>query len=226
LKESSKKGGSNTIKTRIIVVEDHPMFRAALCQLIHSQPDMVVVAQTGMASDVLALVHLHAPHLVCMDIGLQSMSGTDLTRLLTTALPHIKVLALSTHSDQLHVLDMLAAGARGYVTKGEDSEEFFRAIRSVMLGNTYLCPDVANMLALNLVHKQGVSKPQTMLSARERQVLKLVTHGQTSNLIAQQLQIAEATVDVHRRNIMRKLNLHSVAELTRYVVSNEWSCTT
>jgi DNA-binding NarL/FixJ family response regulator len=202
------------------------MFRVALCQLIHSQPDMEVVAQTGVASDVLALVHLHAPHLVCMDIGLQSMSGTDLTRLLMADLPHIKVLALSTYSDQLHVLDMLAAGARGYVTKGEDSEEFFRAIRSVMLGNTYLSPDVASMLALNLVHRQGLSKPQTMLSARERQVLKLVTQGQTSNLIGQQLLIAEATVDVHRRNIMRKLNLHSVAELTRYVVCNEWSCTT
>jgi two-component system NarL family response regulator len=213
-------------QTRILLVDDHPMLRGALTQLIHSQPDMVVVAQTGLAADVLALAHLYTPDLVCMDIGLQSMSGTEVTRLLSTEMPHIKVLALSTHSDQLNVMDMLTAGARGYLTKEEDSKEFIHAIRAVMLGHIYLCPDVAAMLAQNLVYKQGISKPQAVLSTRERQVLQLVTRGQTSALIGVQLQIAEATVDVHRRNIMRKLNLHSVAELTRYAISNQWAAAT
>ena len=202
------------------------MLREALCQIIHAQPDMQLVAQTGLANEVLALARMHGPHLVCMDIGLQSLSGTDLTRMLLAELPHIKVMALSTYSDQLHVLDMLGAGARGYVTKGEDSQEFIQAIRAVMLGDIHLCPDVASMLALNLVYKQGLGQPQKILSPRERQVLQLVSQGQTSGLIGQQLQIAEATVDVHRRNIMRKLNLYSVAELTRYVISNQWACTT
>src|SRR3990167_394134 len=158
-------------KVRVLLADDHQMFREALCHLLQSQPDMEV--------------------------------------------------ALSAYSDQQYVLDMLNAGASGYVTKAEASDELLRAIRTVLSGRTYLCPDVAGVVTGALVGQGGAARPTAVLGARERQVLKLVAEGCTSVQIADMLNIAPSTVEVHRRNIMRKLGRHSVAALTRYVVNNE-----
>jgi DNA-binding NarL/FixJ family response regulator len=209
------------MKMRILIVDDHKMLRGALCQLVQSQPDMEVVGQSSDGLDIIALAQETVPHLVCMDIGLPGMNGIELTRMLLQALPHLKVVALSAYSDKLHVLDMINAGAKGYVTKVEDGEELLRAIRAVCNGRLYLCPDVAEVVTQSLTEQIRPGRPTVVLGARERQVLKLVAHGFTSGEIAAQLQIAASTVDVHRRNIMRKLDRHSVAELTRYVIENE-----
>jgi DNA-binding NarL/FixJ family response regulator len=209
------------MKMRILIVDDHKMLRGAMCQLVQSQADMEVVGQSGDGHDIVALAQETAAHLVCMDIGLPGINGIELTRLLLRELPHLKVVALSAYSDKLHVLDMINAGAKGYVTKVEDSEELLRAIRAVYHGRLYLCPDVAEVVTHSLFQQIRPGRPAVALGARERQVLKLVAQGHTSNEIASQLQIAASTVDVHRRNIMRKLDRHSVAELTRYVIENE-----
>jgi two-component system NarL family response regulator len=211
------------MKMRILIVDDHKMLRGALCQLMQSQPDMEVVGQSSDGHDIVALAQETVPHLVCMDIGLPGMNGIELTRMLLQALPHLKVVALSAYSDKLHVLDMINAGAKGYVTKVEDGEELLRAIRAVYNGRLYLCPDVAEVVTQSLIEQIRPGRPTVVLGARERQVLKLVAQGHTSSQIASQLLIAASTVDVHRRNIMRKLDRHSVAELTRYVIENESS---
>jgi two-component system NarL family response regulator len=211
------------MKMRILIVDDHKMLRGALCQLMQAQPDMEVVGQSSDGHDIVALAQETVPHLVCMDIGLPGMNGIELTHLLLKALPHLKVVALSAYSGKLHVLDMINAGAKGYVTKVEDGEELLRAIRAVYNGRLYLCPDVAEVMTQSLFQQIRPGRPAVALGARERQVLKLVAQGHTSNQIASQLQIAASTVDVHRRNIMRKLDRHSVAELTRYVIENESS---
>jgi two-component system NarL family response regulator len=209
------------MKMRILIVDDHKMLRGALCQLMQAQPDMEVVGQSSDGHDIVTLVQQTAAHLVCMDIGLPGMNGIELTRLLSRALPNLKVVALSAYSDRPHVLDMINAGAKGYVTKVEDGDELLRAIRAVYNGRLYLSPDVAEVVTQSLIVKIRPGRPAVVLGARERQVLKLVAQGLTSSQIAAQLLIASSTVDVHRRNIMRKLDRHGVAELTRYVIENE-----
>lgn len=208
-------------KVRVLLADDHQMFREALCHLLQSQPDMEVVGQTGDGMQVVDLARKTAPQIVCMDISMPGMDGAEVTRILRTVLPQVMVVALSAYSDQQYVLDMLNAGASGYVTKAEASDELLRAIRTVLSGRTYLCPDVAGVVTGALVGQGGVARPTAVLGARERQVLKLVAEGCTSVQIADMLNIAPSTVEVHRRNIMRKLGRHSVAALTRYVVNNE-----
>ena len=208
-------------KVRVLLADDHQMFREALCHLLQSQPDMDVVGQAGDGLQVLELARKTHPQIVCMDISMPGMDGAEVTRALRKALPQVMVVALSAYSDQQYVLDMLDAGASGFVTKAEASDELLRAIRTVLSGRTYLCPDVAGVVTEALVGQGGAAKPLAVLGARERQVLKLVAEGCTSNQIADMLGIAPSTVEVHRRNIMRKLGRHSVAALTRYVVNNE-----
>ena len=208
-------------KVRVLLADDHQMFREALCHLLQSQPDMDVVGQAGDGMQVVELARKTNPQIVCMDISMPGMDGAEVTRTLRKALPQVMVVALSAYSDQQYVLDMLDAGASGFVTKAEASDELLRAIRTVLSGRTYLCPDVAGVVTGALMGQGGAAKPVAVLGARERQVLKLVAEGCTSNQIADMLGIAPSTVEVHRRNIMRKLGLHSVAALTRYVVNNE-----
>lgn len=212
---------SPAAKVRVLLADSHQMFREALGHWLQSQPDMDVVGLTGDGMQVLELARRTAAQIVCMDPNLPGMEGAEVTRLLRTALPQVMVVTLSAYSDQQHVLDMLNAGATGYVTKAESMDELLRAIRTVVSGRTYLCPDVAGVVTGALVGKGGGARPTAVLGARERQVLKLVAEGCTSSQIADMLNIAPSTVEVHRRNIMRKLGRHSVAALTRYVVNNE-----
>jgi len=213
--------GVKFMKVRILLADDHQMFRESLCHLLQSQSDLEVVGQTGDGLQVISLARETAPHIVCLDINMPGMSGIEITPKLLVALPQVKVVALSAYSDQTYVLDMLNAGACGFVTKAEASDELLRAIRAVQRGRTYLCPDVAGVVTGALLSQDGPVRPAAVLGARERQVLKLVAEGCTSNQIADKLNIAASTVEVHRRNIMRKLDRHSVAALTRYVVNNE-----
>ena len=133
-------------KVRVLLADDHQMFREALCHLLQSQPDMEVVGQTGDGMQVVDLARKTAPQIVCMDISMPGMDGAEVTRILRTVLPQVTVVALSAYSDQQYVLDMLNAGASGYVTKAEASDELLRAIRTVLSGRTYLCPDVAGVV--------------------------------------------------------------------------------
>lgn len=209
------------MKVRILLADDHQMLTEALRHLLHTQPDLEVVGQTGDGLQVISLARETAADIVCMDISMPGMSGIEVTRRLLATLPQVKVVALSAYSDQRYVLDMLNAGASGFVTKAEASDELLRAISAVQRGRTYLCPDVASVVVGALLNQDGPIRPASVLGAREQQVLQLVAEGYTSNQMGDKLHIASSTVEVHRRNIMRKLDLHSVAELTRYVVRNE-----
>ena len=209
------------MKTRVFLADDHQIFRDALCGLLNAQPDIDVVGQTGDGLQVLDRVMACAPHVVCMDIGMPGMNGIEVTRTLHRALPLVKVVALSANSEQCYVLEMLEAGASGFVTKLEASDELLRAIRAVLQGRTYLCPDVSGAMAGAMASQGREGRVPVVLGERERQVLKLVTTGYTSAQIADAMSIATSTVEVHRRNIMRKLDRHSVAALTRYVVDHE-----
>lgn len=204
---------------RLMLVDDHKILRDALRAVLEHEADMVLVAETDDPNKVISLAREHQPDIVVMDIGLPQTSGIEVTRRLLQELPTIKVLGLSTFSERRIILEMLDAGASGYVVKSAGQDELLRAIRALSLGRTYLCPEVSAVVVNTMRGRKISEKPQDeQLGRREREVLKLLAEGSTSPEIASVLNIATSTVEVHRRNIMAKLDLHSVAELTKYAI--------
>jgi two-component system NarL family response regulator len=205
------------MKQRVLLADDHQLFREALRSLLEKDPQFEIVAETGDGIDVIRMARETVPDIVCMDVNMPGMNGIETTRQLKAAWPDVKVVALSAYCDQRYVLDMINAGALAYVTKAAASVELLRAIESVSGNRSYLCPDALD--SVRGVLSGGAEEKQfPQLSAREREVLQRVATGLTSVQIADQLHIATSTVEVHRRNIMRKLDLHNVADLTRYAI--------
>lgn len=204
---------------RVLLAEDHQLFRDALRALIEHEPDIQIVAEVGDGLRLLSLVRTTTPDVVCVDIGLPGLNGIEATRRVRQISPGSQVIALSAYTEKHFVLDMLAAGASGYVAKASAAPELLRAIRAVHDGRRHLCPMIAATVAEAMLNgEEADSTPAARLSARERQVLQLVAEGHTSPQIGERLHLAPATVDVHRRNIMRKLGLRSIADLTRFAV--------
>jgi two-component system NarL family response regulator len=187
--------------------------------MLEAEPDIEVVAEASDGNEVLKLAQQLMPDLICMDIAMPGINGIEATEQLRTLCPHCRVIGLSAYADQRFILDMLRAGAVGYVTKADGGEELLRAVRAVFRRQTYLCAAAAAAVtgAMRSPRQNG-RFPAGQLGARERQVLQLVAEGRTSASIARMLNIAPSTVEVHRRNLMRKLDLHTIADLTKYAV--------
>ena len=205
---------------RILLVDDHKILRDALKGVLEREQDIAVVGEANDGGECLEMARQVLPDIVLMDIGLPVLGGVDATRALLGENPAVKVVALSTFSDRRIVMQMLDAGARGYVVKSAGRDELLRAIRAVAYGRTYLCPDAASVLVESLRSKKSSEKkpPAIRIGRREREVLQLLADGLTSAEIGKCLHIATSTVEVHRHNLMRKLQLHSIAELTKYAV--------
>ena len=205
---------------RIILVDDHTMIREALRGVLERDRTMQVVAEVGDGETALLRVAEWIPDVVVMDVGLPGASGIEITRRLRASYPQIKVLALSTHLDRHIIQQMLDAGAHGYIVKSAAGTELQQGIRSVVEGRGYLCAESAALVAATLPGRHSpIGKSGTdALTVRELQVLTLLAEGNSAPDIAATLYIAPTTVDVHRRNIMRKLDLHNVVELTRHAI--------
>ena len=200
---------------RILLVDDHQMFREALRSLLEKTPNLAVVGEAGDGQSALKLAGDLSPDVICLDIGMPGINGIETAKTLSIRFPKTKIIALSTHTDRVYVMDMLKAGVAAYVTKAEGGKELLRAIEAVANNRQYLCPSISDATVGILLNK-GAGDTPTVLSEREQQILRLVASGMSSQEIAHLLSIAAGTVDVHRRNIMRKLDLHSAVELTRY----------
>lgn len=205
---------------RVMLVDDHTMVREALRVVLEQDGGMEVVAEVGDGETALRLADERTPDLVVMDVGLPGMSGIETARRLRTRHPEIKVLALSTHLDRRIVQQMLDVGAGGYIAKSAAGAELKKGIRNVMAGHSYLCSEVAALVADSLRRRHGAStrNTETRLSRREVQVATLLAEGKSAPEIAGELHISPSTVDVHRRNLMRKLDLHNVVELTKFAI--------
>jgi len=203
---------------RILLVDDHQIFREALRSLLEKTGDFQVVGEAGDGLSALKLAEELSPDIVCLDIGMPGVSGVETARALSQRFPSLKIIALSTHTDRIYVMDMLKAGVSAYVTKAEGGKELLRAITAVTNNRQYLCPGISDA-TVGILLNRGAGNASTILSEREQQILRKVASGMSSQEIAQSLSIAVGTVDVHRRNIMRKLDLHSAVELTRYAFS-------
>ena len=206
--------------TRVLLADDHRIIREGLRALLQKQSDMKVVeeAQDGITAVRLA-EKLH-PDIVIMDIGMPDLNGIEAARQIISRVKGIKVIALSMHSDKRFVLEMLKAGASGYLLKDCAFEELIDAIRTVRNGQIYLSNRVAGVVVDEYLHNRPASEVSAynLLSAREREVLQLLAEGNSTKSIAASLNVSTKTIETHRQQIMEKLNLHSVAELTKYAV--------
>lgn len=204
---------------RVMLADDHKILRDALRTVLDREADIYVVAEANDGLETLRVASEIKPEIVVMDIGMSGMGGIEATGRLRREHPGIKVLALSTFFDRKIVLQMLEAGASGYVAKSAGGDELLRGIRAVMAGSTYLSPEIAAVVVDSVRGKNAEEAADgEQLGRREREVLALLADGKTSSEIGVLMHIATSTVDVHRRNIMRKLDLHNVAELTKYAV--------
>lgn len=209
------------MSTRVLLVDDHTMFREALRSLLEKASGIEVVAEASDGNQVEDMAERHAPDVIVMDVSMPGVSGIEATRRVLEKHPDVRVIALSAYVYKRFVLEMLGAGAVGYVAKSAAGDELVRAIRNAAPGRVYLCPEAASTLAE--ISRRGPSSTDVRpgngrLGRREKEVLCLLADGLNSTQIGAALHIAASTVDVHRRNIMRKVNLHSVAELTKYAI--------
>ncbi len=205
---------------KILLVDDHQIMREGLRALLEKESDLEVVAEASNGREALDLVQRDPPNIVVMDIGMPKLNGIETARIVTSDHPDINVVALSTHADKRYVVSMLQAGAVAYVLKDAAAAELVQAIRTTLRGRKYLSPQIASTVIDSFLNGESpdTEKPAAELGAREREVLQLLAEGMTSCEIASQLHISTSTVETHRRNIMKKLSLHSVAELTKYAI--------
>lgn len=207
------------MSVRIVLADDHRMVQEALMMMLAHEPDMTVVGAAADGEATLAMVREHVPDVLVVDIAMPKANGIEVTRVLKQEFPELKVLVLSAYMDKRFVHEAFRAGAAGYVAKASASAELSRAIRAVAAGQNYLSSEITATVIDHLTPEAfAAPRPASTLSAREREVLRLVSEGVRSAAIARRLGISEATVEVHRRNVMRKLDLRSVAELTKYAV--------
>jgi DNA-binding NarL/FixJ family response regulator len=202
----------------VLLVEDHRLVREALRDALSKEPDIQVIGEAGDANTAFERTRSLRPDLVVLDIGLPDLNGIEAAaKLKEQAGVEPKIVALSAYTDRRFVTEILRAGASSYVTKSSAGTELVHAIRAVAAGQTYICPEVAGALVSAV--RDGQEKAEApRLSRREREVLRLIAEGTRSPSIAEELHISLGTVEVHRRNIMRKLGMRTVAELTRYAV--------
>jgi len=206
--------------TKILLVDDHQMMRDGLRVLLEKHTGLTVVGGAENGRQALELTKRLSPDVVVMDIGLPGLNGIETTRQILAGHPGVKVIALSMHSDKRYVIQMLKAGASGYLLKNCASDELVRAIHAVLADQRFLSQGIAQTLVDHVVRDSGGSAGTafTDLTAREREVLQLLAEGMTSKQIAREISVAVKTVETYRRDIMRKLDLHNVAELTRYAI--------
>lgn len=206
---------------RLVIADDHTMMREGLKSLISKETDFAVVGETENGKQTLEIARKVGAHVVVMDVSMPDLNGIEATRKLQKINPNIRVVALSGHANQELVREMLKAGASAYVLKSRAYEELVRAIREVMKGRKYLSPDVARGVVdeyIGMAASRSVNPAFVVLTNREREALQLIAEGKSTKEVADVLGIHVKTIETHRRNIMEKLNLHSVAELTKYAI--------
>lgn len=207
-------------KIKLLLVDDHEIVRAGLRMLFMAEPGVEIVGEASNGAEALAAVARCRPDIVLMDAAMPDMNGMEATRRIKEAFPDVAVLALTMHEDERYFFAMLDAGASGYVPKRAAPDELMSAIQTVSQGDVFIHPSLARLLVNDFLQRSAAGRGDSLdeLTAREREVLALIADGFSNKEIAERLVLSVKTVDRHRENIMRKLNLHTRVELTRYAM--------
>jgi len=210
-------------RVRVLIADDHALFRRGLIMVLESEPDIEVVAEAQDGAEVIANTEEFVPDVVLMDVRMPKLNGIEAARAIREMVPSVKIVMLTVSDEEDDLFDAIKAGANGYLLKEISIEEVADAIRSVTTGQSLLSPSMASKLLneFNALAKQADEKPRLAaprLTTRELEVLKLVAQGMSNRDVAEQLFIAENTVKNHVRNILEKLQLHSRMEAVVYAV--------
>jgi two-component system nitrate/nitrite response regulator NarL len=206
---------------RVLLADDHPIVREGLRAYLSTQQNLSIVGEASTGMDALEKIAKFAPHVVLMDIAMPGLNGIEATRHLQNSRATVKVLILSVHDEREYVLESFRAGARGYLLKDSAPSDVMRAIEAVHAGDPFYTVGTARLL-LEDAERSTATAPvaREELTSREREILRLACEGLKSSEIAEQLQVSIRTIDAHRRNIKRKLGVHTMAGLTRYALKH------
>jgi DNA-binding NarL/FixJ family response regulator len=215
---------TNTSTVRVLLIDDHRILRQGLRALLEREPDFEVIGEAEDGRSGVEMAKDSHPDIILMDISMPALNGIDAARQILAHSPQSRIIALTAHSDRNLVREILKAGAVGYVVKDSAVEELTSAVRTVLAGRVYLSPRVAGLVVEGFVTERAAAAgiPAAgvfaRLTAREREVLQLMAEGKATKEVAQALSVSVKTAETHRRAIMEKLDLHSVAELTKYAI--------
>lgn len=205
---------------RILIADDHQMLREGLASLLSAEPDFEIVGQAGDGREAVRMADELRPDIALLDITMPEMNGIEAARRICRDIPGVRVIALSMHSENRFVTEMFQAGAGGYVLKMGEFEELAEAVRTVASGGSFVSSQVAGDVIRTLAGQLPAAADAGGLSEREREVLQLLAEGKSSKESAQILHVSVKTIDSHRRQVMLKLGLNSVAELTKYAIKS------
>jgi len=203
----------------VLLADDHPVVRRGIQFCLSKENRIKVVGEATSGEEAVAKALDLQPDVVLMDISMPGMSGLDATLQLREQAPNIKVLVLSVHNNRDYIFRIIQAGAHGYVSKEASTDELIRALDSVQSGKTFFSPEIAQAALAQMVENGGRKEPFAQLTSREREVLVLIAEGKSNKEIAGKLGIGVRTIETHRERIMRRLDIHSVAGLTKFAIA-------
>jgi two-component system, NarL family, response regulator NreC len=208
-------------RLRILLADDHTIVRHGLRKMLEERPEWEVVAEAGDGREAVRLAELHKPDVAIVDVAMPLLNGIEATRQITKKSPATRVLVLSMHADDAYVIQILQAGATGYLLKDSADVDLIQGVAAVAQGKSFFSPKIARVMLDDYVRQladRGVTDRYESLSDREREVFQLIAEGKANKEIAALLSISPSTVETHRARIMEKLDLHSAAEIVLYAV--------
>ena len=225
---TGKKNGGTKMQSshEIMIIDDHTMFRAGIRALLETQDNIQIVAEAADGLDGLHQATKMRPHLIITDLSMPNLNGTEAIAAIKKRIPNAKILVLTVHKVEEYIHAALKAGADGYILKDDSQDDLINAIQQVLAGKTYLSPSICKNVVNGYINPSSASptdqlKPgRESLTLREMQVLKLIAEGNRNKQIAALLSISTKTVEKHRSNLMKKLDLHDISSITAYAIKN------
>lgn len=208
-------------KITILIADDHTLVRETWSFILNTDPRFTVVAESGSGEEAVELAKNLRPMIVIMDINLPGMNGIEATQLIRKFSPGSKVLGVSLHTQPTYARKMMQKGAMGYVTKNSSREEMFKAIMEIQGGKKYICDEIKNILSEQVISGEDQNTGLNSLSQREIEIISYIKKGNSSKEIAEALNISVKTVEVHRYNILKKLNLKNAAALVNFINNSQ-----
>ncbi len=208
-------------KFKLIIADDHSILQHGLCNSLELEKDIDVVGKASSGFEAIEMTHQLNPDMIIMDVSMPGLNGMEATKQILEEHPEVKVMALSMHTEKIYVSGMMKAGASGYILKSCSFKELLAGIHAILDGEIFFCEEVMHLIDRKekVFGSEKVISVFSLLSRREREVLQLIAEGHKSRMIAEKLNISVRTVDIHRDNLKRKLKIHTIAELTKFAIS-------